>query len=77
MDQVIDTVPVNKILGFGGDYGVPSQTVYGHLVMARDNIAGVLANRIANKKLTETQAIRIAQKWLYDNPVELYKLAFK
>ncbi|MEI6512543.1 MAG: amidohydrolase family protein, partial [bacterium] len=56
MDQVIDTVPVNKILGFGGDYGVPSQTVYGHLVMARDNIAGVLANRIANKKLTETQA---------------------
>jgi predicted TIM-barrel fold metal-dependent hydrolase len=77
LDEIIDTVPVNKILGFGGDY-LPSavEKVYGHLSMARDNIAGVLAGRVAANHMTESQAITIAKKWLWDNPNELYKLGF-
>ncbi|HOJ40636.1 MAG TPA: amidohydrolase family protein, partial [bacterium] len=43
----LDTVPINKILGFGGDYS--NETVvltYGHLAIARENVASVLAQRI-------------------------------
>ncbi|MEI6512544.1 MAG: amidohydrolase family protein [bacterium] len=76
LDELIDTVPMNKILGFGGDYETPVEKAYGHLVMARDNIAGVLAGRVAAKHMTEDQALTIAKKWLFDNPVELYRLKF-
>ena len=39
LDEIIDLVPVNKIIVFGGDYRVSVQKVYGHLVMAREVVA--------------------------------------
>lgn len=77
LDEAIDLIPTNKILAFGGDYSMPVEKVYGHLVMAREDIARVLANRIKDGQFTETQALDMAKKWFWDNPIELYNLNIK
>ena len=74
LDEAIDLIPTNKLLAFGGDYGIPVEKVYGHLVMAQEDIAEVLARRVTENQMTETQAIELAHHWFWDNPVELYKL---
>jgi len=74
LDELIDLVPMNKIIAFGGDYRIPVEKVYGHLVMAREDIARVLGRRIEDRLLGENEAIEIAKKWFYDNPKELYHL---
>lgn len=74
LDEAIDLIPMNKLLAFGGDYGLPVEKVYGHLVMAREDVARVLAKRIMEKQMTETQALAIARKWFWENPKELYRL---
>ena len=73
-DEAIDLIPTNKILGFGGDYLLGVEKVYGHLVMAREDIARVLAQRVVERRMTESQAMEIAHRWLWDNPRELYGL---
>lgn len=74
LDEVIDLVPVNKIIAFGGDYALPVEKVYGHLVMAREDLARVLAARIERGQFGEEQALELARKWLWDNPRDLYRL---
>ncbi len=75
LDEVIDMVPMNKVIGFGGDYNIPVEKVYGHLTMAREDIARVLAARIERGLMTEEQAVGLARKWLWENPKELYRLS--
>ena len=74
LDEAVDVIPMNKLLAFGGDYAVPVEKVYGHLQMARENIARVLATRITEGQMTEEQALTLARKWFWDNPRELYRL---
>jgi len=74
LDELIDLVPINKVIAFGGDYRIPVEKVYGHLKMARENIAKVLARRIKEKLMSENEAIEIAKMWFYQNPKELYRL---
>ena len=74
LDELIDTVPTNKILAFGGDYGLPVEKVYGHLVMAREDVARVLARRIEEGDMSESQALALAEKWFVKNPRSLYSL---
>lgn len=74
LDEAIDLIPMNKLIAFGGDYGIPVEKVYGHLVMAREDIACVLARRIMDKQMTELQALALARKWLWENPKALYQL---
>jgi len=74
LDEAIDLVPMNKILIFGGDYSMAVEKVYGHLVMARENIAEVMARRIREGLLSESQALELARKWFWDNPKSLYGL---
>ncbi len=71
--EILEMVPANKIIGFGGDYFVVEK-VYGHLVIARKVIANVLAGKVADKDLTFDGAVAIARKMLYDNPKALYSL---
>jgi hypothetical protein len=75
LDEYLDLVPVNKLTAFGGDYVTPVEKVYGHLVMARENIAMVLGRRVDAGLMTEAQAIAVARRWFFDNPMELYRLA--
>jgi predicted TIM-barrel fold metal-dependent hydrolase len=74
LDECIDMVPVNKIIGFGGDYNRPVEKVYGHLLMARENIAAVLGRRVDRGLMSHDEAVTIARKWLWDNPRGLYRL---
>ena len=74
LDQWLDLVPVNKLIGFGGDYRKPVEKVYGHLQMAKEDIAAVLSRRVDAALLTATDAIRIARMLLHDNAAELYAL---
>jgi predicted TIM-barrel fold metal-dependent hydrolase len=74
LDECIDMVPINKILGFGGDYGRPVEKIYGHLVMAREDIATVLGRRVDREQMSVDEAVVIANKWLWENPKNLYKL---
>ena len=74
LDEIIDLVPVNKIIAFGGDYRVSVQKVYGHLVMAREVVAAALARRVEAGGFDMAEALRIAGMWFYDNPAGIYGL---
>jgi len=74
LDEYIDLVPVNKIIAFGGDYNFPVEKVYGHLKMAKENIALVLGRRVDDGLMTYSQAVAVAKKWFYDNPKNAYRL---
>ena len=67
----IDTVPLNKIMGFGGDYRYPELS-FAHLIIARRNIAQVLAERVQAGLFTETEAVTAGRMLLHDNPARLF-----
>ena len=74
--EYVDIVPVNKIIAFGGDYNEYSfEKVVGHLLIAKENIAWVLAKLVDDKRITCEEAIEIAKMWFLDNPVEIYNLS--
>jgi predicted TIM-barrel fold metal-dependent hydrolase len=74
LEEAMDLIPINKILIFGGDYDKPVENVYGHLVMARENIAAVLGKKMDQGLLSESRAQEILQQWFWDNPKNLYQL---
>jgi hypothetical protein len=75
MRELLDFVPVNRVFAFGGDYGARAvDKVIGHLRLAQDNIAHVLAERVDEGLMTEDQALEIARKWFWDNPKSAYRL---
>jgi len=74
LNEWVDLVPMNKIIGFGGDYGVQVEKVYGALTMARENISAVLSSRVEEGLMSEEEAVGVAHKWLYDNPKAVYGL---
>lgn len=71
LDEYLETVPANKILGFGGDYRFPELT-YAHSVIARRNIAEVLAARVQRGSWKETDAMELGKMLLFDNPARLF-----
>jgi uncharacterized protein len=74
LNELIDLVPVNKIIAFGGDYKVAVQKVYGHLEIVRQILTKVLANRINKGYLDKSEALRLGKLWLHDNPMRIYNL---
>jgi len=73
LSEWLETVPASKIHGFGGDYIMP-EAVYGHLDMARENIAWVLAQKVTEGYFTETEAVEVARRLLRDNPMETFRI---
>lgn len=69
----VDMVPQNKIFGFGGDCSVVEK-VYGHLQLAKANIARALAAKVEDGALTEEDAWEWIQALLYRNSRGVYKL---
>lgn len=74
IDEMIDLVPINKIIAFGGDYRAAVHKVYGHLVMAREAVAAALACRVASGDLDRATALHLARLWFCDNPAQIYRL---
>ncbi|HEU5316532.1 MAG TPA: amidohydrolase family protein [Chloroflexota bacterium] len=66
-------VPWNKVLGFGDDlYWV--DTIYGHLIVARENVAAALASLIEEGFVSESEALDVGRGLFYDNAAALYGL---
>jgi predicted TIM-barrel fold metal-dependent hydrolase len=71
----IDLVPRNKIFGFGGDYGVVEK-IYGHLTLARQDIARALAEKMDSDGMSLESAKAWIQAIMFDNPNRVYRLGF-
>ena len=73
MHTWIETVPINKIMAFGGDYIFPEGS-YAHSLVARQLVAEVLAEKVEQGYFTESEALWVAQRLLRDNAIELFGL---
>jgi len=73
LDEWLDAVPVTKIFAFGGDYSVPEK-IYGHLQLARADVATVLAEKVQAGRMTETDALEVARLIFHENPKRWYGL---
>jgi predicted TIM-barrel fold metal-dependent hydrolase len=69
----VDLLPRTKVIGFGGDYSIV-ENVYGHLVLARQNIARGLARKVDEGALSTDAARAWARAMLHDNPARIYKV---
>lgn len=74
LNEWIDLVPLNKIIGFGGDNCDGPEKTFGVLRMMQENIARALAVRVTRGQLSEARAVEICRMWLYDNPRRIYHL---
>jgi hypothetical protein len=73
LHELIETVPGNKILAFGGD-SITVEMAYGHLRMARDVVSRVLSEKVEEGYMGEDEAVALGRRMLRDNPAALYKL---
>lgn len=73
LSEWIETVPTSKIFAFGGDY-LFVEGAYAHAMLARENVARVLAVKVAEGYLAEDEAVRVAKMVLHDNAEEFFKL---
>jgi predicted TIM-barrel fold metal-dependent hydrolase len=74
LHELIETVPANKILGYGGDF-FHVEGAYAHAQMARAVTAEVLAEKVEQGYLTEEEARTLLQRILYANGKELFSRA--
>ena len=71
LSELIDMVPANKILGFGGDF-LHVEGAYGHAQMARAVTADVLAEKVEQGYLKEEEAAGLLERILHQNGKELF-----
>ena len=74
LDECIDILGSDKIIGFGSDVRWMVEKVYGHAHLARWNIARVLAARVDSGWMDLDEAKHLAQQWLFENPARIYKV---
>jgi glucuronate isomerase len=71
--ELLETVPLNKICAFGGDY-LFIDGVYGHLEIAKENVAKALTIKVKEGLFDIEEAKVIAKKIFFDNPLKLFAL---
>ena len=71
LHELIETVPANKILGYGGDF-FHVEGAYAHAQMARAITAEVLAEKVEQGYLREEEARVLLDRILYRNGKELF-----
>jgi uncharacterized protein len=70
----LDIVPANKIFAFGGDYHYPELS-YAHGLIARRNVAEVLADFVESGGCSETEAAEIGRIILHDGAAAFFGVA--
>ncbi|RPJ54075.1 MAG: hypothetical protein EHM23_29700, partial [Acidobacteria bacterium] len=73
LDEAIEAVPADKLLGFGGDYQVPEGT-YGHSRLCRETVSRVIADKVLEGYWTEEEAINYARMILRENAIRVFGL---
>jgi hypothetical protein len=71
LNEYLETIPFNKILGFGGDF-IYAELTYAHAKMARRAVAQVLAAKVGEGFCSETDALELGRRILYDNAAALF-----
>lgn len=71
LDEAIETVPRDKLLGFGGDYVIPEGS-YGHAMLCREVVSRVLADKVLEGYWSEAEALDYARAILRDNPLRVF-----
>lgn len=74
LNEWLDSVPINKIIAFGGDYCFVD-AVYGHQAIARMNVSTVLAQKVREGIFGMEEAKWMAKRMFYDNPKSIYGLS--
>ena len=73
LNEAIETLPADKVLGFGGDYGIPEGS-YGHAKLCRRIVSRVLADKVLSGYWGEAEALAYARSILRDAPAKVFKL---
>lgn len=73
LSEWLDSVPATKIMGFGGDCG-HEDGIHAHLLMARENISHVLAQKVCDGCFDLDHAKWIARQILLMNPYRVFHL---
>jgi len=76
LTEWLDSVPVNKISAFGGDYFI-IDAVYGHQYMARSNVCRALTKKVEENVFDIARAQEISRMLFFDNPLKIFKLEGK
>ncbi len=71
--RLIHSVPINKLLAFGGDTGWPNASV-AYATQARSWLTRALQGEIDDGDLTEAQAIAVATRLMRGNQQDLFDL---
>ena len=71
LHEMLETVPANKIFGYGGDYRYPELS-YAHAKIARRNLAQVLSEKVEERFCSESESLELARMILHDNPDALF-----
>ncbi len=69
----LTSVPINKIFAFGGDVRI-ADPAYGHLLLAKRQIALALGQLVAESYYSESEALTVARRILRDNAVDFFDL---
>jgi hypothetical protein len=69
----IETIPVHKLMAFGGDCMV-AENVYSELLVAKRIISDVLSGKVKDGYFTEEEAKLVARMMLHDNAARVYGL---
>ena len=69
----LDLLPLNKVNAYGGDFSF-IDAVYGHLELARRNVAHVLAAKVRNGDFDANHAQMAARMLFYLNPKRVFQL---
>lgn len=73
LSEWLDLVPGFRVLGFGSDVRWP-ELILGHLVMARECLADVLAEKVRRDFLSADAALDLASMLMRENAVDFYAL---
>ena len=71
LDEWIEIVPANKIFAWGGDHGIMDHS-YASLLLAKDLIAEVLAQKVASGYFSKRVALHVARRIVGQNAWEVY-----
>jgi uncharacterized protein len=73
LNEAIETLPADKVLGFGGDYVIPAGS-YGHAKLCRRIVSRVLADKVLSGYWSEAEALAYASNILRENPIKVFRL---
>ena len=73
LSDMLDSVPANKIHGFGGDF-IFVEGTYGHARIARREIARVLCEKVQEGSFSEEYAVEVGRMLLRENAMENFGL---